>query len=156
MSPICQVVRPPYTGFAMNSLLVAVLAILLPGQNRGVEKKAIEIAQRVSVRALDKSLEDRPFAEWFATLVGTPSTITWRLTDCGEGDGAGGGAVRDLPICGEAVANLTRTRKAVVQIHVGRGTGPSEAALWSAAILDGNDVWFFKTLPELAAAIRAK
>lgn len=141
----------------MNPLLVALLAILLPAQDRSVEKQALEIAQRVSVRELDRSLEDRPLVEWFATLVGTQSTITWRVTDCGEGDGAGNGAVRDLPMCGEGVANLRRTKKAVVQILVGsRAKGVSGAALWSAAILDGNDVRFFKTLPELAAAIRAK
>ena len=142
----------------MNPLLVALLAILPAGQERGVARQALEVAQHVSVRALDKSLEDRPFAEWFATLVGNASsTIVWRVTDCGEGDGAGGGAVRDLPMCGEVVANLTRTKKAVVEIVVGsKAKGVSGAALWSAAILDGNDVRFFKTLPELAAAVRAK
>jgi hypothetical protein len=141
----------------MSPLLVALLAILPAGQDRGVEKQALDVAQHVSVRALDKSLEDRPFAEWFVTLVGNPSTVVWRVTDCGEGDGAGGAAVRDLPMCGEVVANLTRTRKAVVEIVVGsKAKGVSGAALWSAAILDGNDVRFFKTLPELAAAVRAK
>jgi hypothetical protein len=60
-------------------------------------------------------------------------------------------------MCGEVVANLTSTKKAVVQLLVGsRSQGASAAALWSAAILDGNDVRFFKTLPELAAAVRAK
>ena len=141
----------------MHSLLLIVLAILPSAQNPDLEKRALDVAQRVSVRTLDNSLGDTPFADWFKGLVGESATVVWHVTDCGEGDGRRGGAVRDLPMCGEAVANLTPTKKAVVQLLVGsRSKGVSSAALWSAAILDGNNVQFFKTLPELAAAVRAK
>ncbi len=140
-----------------NSLLVVLLAIFSPGQDTRVENQALAVAQQVSVRALDKSLEDKPFADWFKALVGNSSPIVWDVSDCGEGDGARGGAVRDLPMCGEVIANPASNKKAAVELLVGsRAKGVSAAELWSAAIVDGNDVRFFKTLSELAAAVRAK
>jgi hypothetical protein len=138
----------------MHALLLIALATVSSPQNLDVEKRALDVAQQVSVRELDKSLGDTPFADWFKSLVGDRSAVVWHVTDCGEGDGGRGGSVRDLPLCGEVVANLTGGKKAVVQVFVGsRSKGVSSAALWSAAILDGNDVQFFKTLPELAATI---
>jgi hypothetical protein len=140
----------------MNSACVVILAIASLGQDPSVEKQALAVAQQASVHTLDKSLEDKPFVDWFKALVGNSAPIVWDVSDCGEGDGRGG-QVRDAPMCGKVVANLTSTKKVVVQLLVGsRSKGASAAALWSAAILDGNDVRFFRTLPELAAAVRAK
>jgi hypothetical protein len=159
----------------MYPMLLVVWALLTSGQNPvlvPLEQHALDVAQHVSARALgrtladnsfeyrsaaspDTAIEDTPFADWFKALVGDSSKVTWKASAyCGEGEPRS--TPRDLPMCVEAVANLTPTRRVVVQIIVGIVAANERAWLWSAAILDGNDVKSFKRLSELAMAIRAK
>jgi hypothetical protein len=82
-------------------------------------KRAVEATQGSSVHAIDTTLADARFDEWFRKAVGPDAKISWELNDCGESSGSPADSARDLPACVEVSADWGDGRTAAVSLLVG-------------------------------------
>ena len=119
-------------------------------------KKAVEATQRASVHAIDSTLTDMRFDEWFRHAVGPEAKISWELNDCGESTGSPADTARDMPGCVEALAAWSDGRTAFVWLLVGserRGVS-SPTDVYFASAERGDSTAYFHSLPEFSRFLR--
>ena len=83
-----------------------------------LETKAIQAARRSSVHAIDTTLADERFDEWFGRIVGPQAKVSWEMNDCGEQSGSPNDSDIVIPTCVQAQAEWENST-ALVWLMVG-------------------------------------
>ena len=137
---------------------LVLLAAITIGQSPFDHAKAIAAAKRTQLHDLDPTMKTRqPLETWLIRVSGSRSKLSWEVNDCGEATGSAADAGRDLPICVEARARVSRNREMIVSIAVGTNrTGVTASRELAQASLtdDAGSVKFAKNLSELALWVR--
>jgi hypothetical protein len=114
------------------------------------DEEAIRVARNVSVRQLDKRVPDEPVATWLERQMPAGTMIQWDMKDCP--------GFPQQPSCVSASATWLET-SVVIQINMEfHQRGLNEPPSWAAQIWDRakGRITGYKTLPDLAAAIRKR
>jgi TonB family protein len=142
----------------------------LYGLQQPMEKKALVVAQTVSVSDLDERLPGSPFSSWFEQVVGSNSGVIWQLGECGKSGSdpaiaSTQAATRasaqlesgDIPACVEANAVLPDGRKVVVMIRVGSfKRGITDNPGFNLAMIEQEDqLYLIKRLSDLPKRLSA-
>jgi hypothetical protein len=84
------------------------------------EETIIAYAQNIQVSNLDSTLPKQPIEVWLTSLVGSKTTISWEVNDCGEQTGvAGDSSSINPPVCSQVTSKLENGRTVGIQIIVG-------------------------------------
>lgn len=135
-------------------VLFAALAV---AQSPIDDARAIAAVKRTNVQDIDPTVKNRqPLEAWLTSLTGR-SKLAWEVNDCGEATGSAADVGRDLPVCVEARAPVSRNRQIVVSVAVGtnrKGLTASRELAYASLIDNAGSVRLAKNLSELASWVR--